>query len=375
MQDISKPGLLRRIAVLAGTALVIALAAAAVATGSSALAKRVDTAPAPDPAARASVAVSPVRFDESYDTTRRFLGQIEAAADAVLSFELSGRLADLTVDEGEHVAKGDVIARLDTALLEAERRRLLASQDATRAQLTFAVTRFARAEQLRGEGFSSQETLDQARATRDELQSRIAEIEAALATVAINIEKSVLRAPFDGRVGARDVEISETVSPGQKILTLIEQGAPSVRVGLPLDVGADKLRDVSIELDGQRFGATLRQLRPDIDPTTRTRTALFALDTDRVLSIGQTVSLLVETEVAARGAWIALDALQQGSGSIWTVLVVDDGIVRNAAVEILFQQSDRAFVQGSFANGAQLIVTGAHRVVPGQRVDILDGGA
>ncbi|MFA8387503.1 MAG: efflux RND transporter periplasmic adaptor subunit [Pelagibaca sp.] len=319
--------------------------------------------------------MSSVQFEDHYTTTRHFLGQIEATSDAVMSFELSGRLAEIAVEEGESIAQGDVIARLETALLEAERARLIASRDATNAQLTFAETRMSRAQQLQGEGFSSQETLDQARATRDELAGRIAEIEAGLATVAINIEKSVMHAPFDGQVGALDVDIAETVSPGQMVLTLIETGPPMVRVGIPLSVSQDDLQQVTIEVAGQQYMANLQQMRPDIDPITRTRTALFALQSDSALAFGQTANLIVETDVAARGAWVLLDALQQGSGSIWAVLVVEDGVVRTAAVEVLYQQSDRAFVQGSFTEGAQLIHTGAHRVVPGQQVLILEDGA
>lgn len=375
MQSKNKPSILRRISILGGTAIVIAIAVGAVTLGSHALAQRVENAPSPEPALLTSVVVSPVQFEDHYTTTRHFLGQIEATSDAVLSFELGGRVAEVAIEEGGSIVKGDVIARLDTALLESERARLTASRDATNAQLTFAETRLNRAQQLLGEGFSSQETRDQARATRDELAGRIAEIEAGLATVAINIEKSVMHAPFDGQVGALDVEIAETVSPGQMVLTLIETGPPMVRVGIPLSVSQDALQQVTIAVAGQQYIANLQQLRPDIDPTTRTRTALFALQSDSVLAFGQTANLVVETDVAARGAWVSLDALQQGSGSIWTVLVVEDGVVRTAAVEVLYQHSDRAFVQGSFTEGAQLIHTGAHRVVPGQQVLILEDGA
>ena len=372
MQQQNRPVVFRRIVILGGTALVFGIVFAIVTIGSDVLAERAENAPAPAAASLTSVAVSTVQFDNHYTTSRRFLGQVEATADATLSFELSGRLADLNVDEGQSVKKGDVIARLDTALLDAERNRLIASKDATNAQLTFAETRLKRAEQLRGEGFSSQETLDQAHATRDELRGRIAEIDAALSTVAINIEKSMLHAPFDGRIGALEVEAAETVNPGQMILSLIETAAPHVRVGIPLSVSEDSLKQVTIEVAGQQYTAKLQQLRPDIDPTTRTRTALFALDTEQAIAFGQTASLLVQTEVDARGAWVSLDALQQGSGSIWTVLVVEDDIVRIAAVEVLYQQSDRAFVQGSFAEGAHLISKGAHRVVPGQQVQVLE---
>ncbi len=371
MKDNAKPSILRRATILTGTAIVIGISGGAVAIGSEFLVERVENAPQAAVASMTSVAVDLVTFEDHYTTSRRFLGQIEATADTVLSFELGGRLAELTVGEGESVTQGDVVARLDTALLEAERARLVASRNATQAQLAFAQSRLARAQRLQGEGFSSQETLDQARATRDELNSRIAEVEAALSSVAINIEKSVIRAPFDGRVGAQNVDITETLSPGQHVLTLIETGNPIVRVGLPLSMSEQDMADVMINVEGALYPAQLDQLRPDIDPTTRTRTALFTLQGDIVPTFGQTATLLIETDVAARGAWISLDALQQGSGSIWTALVVEDQIVRTAAVEVLYQQSDRAFVRGTFAEGAQLIRTGAHRVVPGQQVHVL----
>ena len=115
-------------------------------------------------------------------------------------------------------------------------------------------------------------------------------------------------------------------------------------------------------------------IRPDIDPVTRTRTALFALDTDDAPTFGQTATLSIDMQIAARGTWVPVDALQEGSGSIWNVLVVEDGTVRTAAAELLHAETDRAFVRGSFAEGATLIRSGAHRVVPGQEVTILTAG-
>lgn len=365
--------LAKRLAMIAGTVVVIGCAGAAVTFGSQALANRVAETPTPDPASVLPVSVLPITFESEYTTQRRFLGQIEPATQAHLSFELNGKLAELLLGEGDTVSQGDVMARLDTSLLDAERQRLLASQNATRAQLTFAESRLARAVELQADGFTSQETLDQTRATFDELISRISEIDAALLTLQINIEKSVLRAPFAGRVGAQDVEEMETLTAGQSVLSLIETSTPQVRVGLPLHLSADDIEEVSIAVNGVEYPATLDQLRPDIDPSTRTRTALFKLHGDTSFAFGQSATLMLETAVPATGAWVGLDALQQGSGSIWTVLVVEDDIVRIAAVEVLYLQDDRAFVRGSFPEGAQMIKSGAHRVVPGQQVRILSG--
>ncbi|MEM6939339.1 MAG: efflux RND transporter periplasmic adaptor subunit [Pseudomonadota bacterium] len=374
MKNDQKPGVIRRTVTFIGTLAVIALAGGAVAVGTEALSTRADNAPKGAVAELASVAVRPIQFDGHYTTTRQFLGQVEAGADAVLSFELGGQLAELTLEEGDPVFKGTVIARLGTELLEAEQRRLEASRKATAAQLTFAETRLKRATDLRAEGFSSQETLDQARATRDELLSRIEEVEAGLMTVKINLEKSVLIAPFDGRVGVKNVEVPETLSAGQPILTLIETSAPIVRVGLPLSFSTQDLQNVNVAINGVAYPATLKQLRPDIDPVTRTRTALFSVAMGDVPAFGQTATLQVVAQVAARGTWVPFDALQQGSGSIWSARVVEDNVVRTADVEVLYTESDRAYVRGSFAEGALLIETGAHRIVPGQRVNVLLSG-
>lgn len=375
MQDKSKPSFVRRGLTLIGTVIVIAGAGAAVSVGADILTDRAAQAPAPVAADITPVAVRTLAFEDHYTVTRRFLGQVEANADVTLSFELGGRLATLPVEEGAAIAKGDIIARLDTALLETEATRLQASRNATQAQLGFAETRLTRATELLGDGFSSQETLDQARATRDELRARIDEIDAGLQTVQINLDKSILRAPFAGRVGTLAVEANETLGAGQHVLSLIETTAPVIRVGLPLDLSPDMLKRPTIEIDGVPYQGELKQLRPDIDPVTRTRTALFRIAADAALTFGQSATLLIDAPVAARGAWVPMDALQEGSGSIWTVLVVNEGTVQTAAVELLHVQSERAYVRGTFVDGTQLIETGAHRVVPGQKVSVLAAGS
>ncbi|MEM8536677.1 MAG: efflux RND transporter periplasmic adaptor subunit [Pseudomonadota bacterium] len=374
MSNKPKKSLFRRGVTLIGTIGVIAVAGVAVSVGSDTLAQRAAAAPAPDAAEITPVSVVPLQFADHYMVSRQFLGQVEATEDATLSFELSGQLATLAVDEGDSVVAGQIIARLDTALLEAEQARLEATRDATNAQLTFAESRLARATELVADGFSSEETRDQALATRDELLARLAEVDAGLAATQINLNKSVLRAPFDGRVGQRAARSMETLSPGQPVLTLIETATLRVRVGLPLDIRTESLFDITLTIGGQAYSATLDQIRPDIDPVTRTRTAIFAVDTADALTFGQTATLTIDSRVNETGVWVSNDALQEGIGSVWTVLVVADDTVRTAAVELLHSEADRAFVRGTFTEGMTLINGGAHRVVPGQQVRILMAG-
>ena len=377
MSDVTKPSLFRRaVRWTVSTTLtlgVVAGAGAAVFFGSNMLADRAEAIEPPVAADLTKVSVSPLRMETSYTVPRRFVGQVESGANVTLSFELGGRLTQLFVEEGDRVTQGQEIARLDVALLDAERNRLEASRSAIASQLEFAETRVVRAVALREEGFASQEALDQARTTRDELLNRIAETEAALASVQINIEKSVLIAPFDGQVGAQSVDGGETLAAGQAVLTLLETSTPEVRVGLPLTVSPDMLVDAKVDVGGVLYPVTLSHMRPDIDPVTRTRTALFTIEAKTAPLFGQTATLVLQTQQMADGAWVPMDALREGSGSMWTVLVVDDGIVRNAAVEVLHAEETQVFVRGTFESGAALIDSGAHRVVPGQAVEVLSG--
>ncbi|MEM6760920.1 MAG: efflux RND transporter periplasmic adaptor subunit [Pseudomonadota bacterium] len=353
------------------TSLVIAGASAAVFFGSTHMANRAEATAVPETADPTPVEVVELVTSDGFDIPRRFVGQVEAAASVVLSFELAGRLEELSVQEGTEVAAGTILARLDTSLLMAERTRLQASQSATEAQLELAETRLMRAQALLTDGHVSQETVDQALATRDELASRMKEISAAIDVVAINLKKSELPAPFDGRVGLRNVDGGETLAAGAPVLTLIKTAAPEVRVGLPLSVDATRLGDVFIEIGGTRHPARLAQVRPDIDPVTRTRTALFTLLTDEMPTFGQTATLTLKTRVDASGTWVPLDALQEGIGGTWNVLVVQDDVVRLAMVEVRHADETHAFVRGTFAPGTQMIQSGAHRVVPGQLVQTI----
>ena len=366
---------LRRLGTVTLTLVIVGFAAGLVAFGSSQLAMRA-SASAPATVAEATpVSVRRLTMEDGYSVSRQFIGQVEAGQATDLSFEFGGRVETITVDEGAAVAAGQKIAELDTRIVEAERTRLEAARTALEAQLTLAEQTLERVTELRERGFAPVERVDQALAARNALKAQIGETDAALQTVALQLEKSVLLAPFEGRVAARVIDVGATVGGGQPVMRLLESGAPQVRVGLPLSVQAGDLSDVEIEIDGTLYGATLETLRPDVDPVTRTRTAIFRLAETGEVAFGQTARLELSETIEARGTWVPVRALRENAGGVWTVLTVDeDKIVRPAAVEVLQADASRAFVRGSFTDGMQLIESGPQRVTPGQVVRIAEGG-
>ncbi len=191
-----------------------------------------------------------------------------------------------------------------------------------------------RTEALSARGFNSEASLDEALARLDELVARIAEIDAALADNGLRHGKAEVRAPFAGRVTERLVDGGETLAAGQTIVALVQLQAPRARVGVPLDVGEEALAEALIEIGGTPLRARLLTLRPDVDPVTRTRTALFEFDATERSVFGQTARLVVRQTVEAEGVWVATTSLKEGLRGQWSVLVVDgDQVVRPATVE------------------------------------------
>lgn len=370
-------GLFKRSARLAGrlllTAAVVAGAVFAVQFGAAELGRRADAAPAPDAAPLIPVTATAPQIEPGYAISRGFVGQVEAHKTVSLSFELSGRLDTILVDEGDRVTKGQVLATQDLSLLTSERARLTASRDAAEARLRFARQTVERSTALSARGFSSQAGLDEALSRQDELLASIAEIDVSLDNVDIRIAKSRITAPFDGRVTESLVDGGETLGAGQTVLGLVALRKPQVRIGVPLDLTEDVLARAMIDVGGQVHPARLATLRPDIDPVTRTRTAIFDIDTSDDLAFGQTARLVLRDTVDAPGLWLPIASLQEGVRGQWTVLAVDaDNTVRAAPVEILHAESDRVFVRVAFPEGARLIEAGPQRVTVGQRVAVTD---
>lgn len=314
-----------------------------------------------------SVRVAPIALQGSIVVPRQFPGELEARQTSNLAFEFSGFLDSLSADEGDRVAQGQELARLDVDLLRAEREALLASRNAVLAKLTFAESKLARAERLRNRGAGSADQADQARAEREELVARIAEIDANLRQNEIRQEKSVLYAPFNGLIGARLVDSGNNITAGETILTVYDIEEPRFRVGLPTDLDPSLLYQPEIVIDGTPYPAVLEATRPDIDPSTRTRTVLFAIG--RTDTVGQPGILTTKVEQNIIGAWVPFDAMRAGINGAWTILVVDAAnVARPVIVEVLHIGNGRAFVKGAFDNGDPMIVEGAHKIAPGQSV-------
>jgi membrane fusion protein (multidrug efflux system) len=237
-----------------------------------------------------------------------------------LSPRVAGQVVEVLVDENRRVRAGDALVRLDPADFEARVARARADVDAARkrmaqahaaadaaaAQVRAAQVRLRHAEQevararsLFRSGVASRTALDAAEAARDgaaaELHAAeereraeralvgnaapVRQAEAALREAELALEHAVVRAPFDGMVGRRSVELGANVSPAQPLVALAEAGGSWVTANFKETQIADMDPGDPAEVRVDAFpGAVFRGRVDSISPATGAKYALLPPD-------------------------------------------------------------------------------------------------
>ncbi|WP_162300054.1 efflux RND transporter periplasmic adaptor subunit [Kineobactrum sediminis] len=332
--------------------------------------------PAPEPL---PVLTTPFTPQDNYQRSVRFSGLLKAREKSSLGFEIPGVLTELTVREGDRVAAGTVLARLDTDRLAAQHRIATAELAGIEAELQLARLRAKRQRDLRASGAVSEQDFDEARLAVVALEAGRQALSERLESLAIDLANATLYAPYDGAVTARRADPGTVVAAGSPVIQLVSTGAPEARIGLPapqLDTLQPGQRYL-LELRSGAVKATLRAVGADINPHTHTALALFELpDTANALD-GETVSLQLQETIAANGGWLPISALLEGERGAWTVLRLEQAtggstVAVREAVEVLAVDGDRAYVRGSLVSGQDVIADGVHRIAAGTPVQALD---
>ena len=323
------------------------------------------------------VATTPFKTQPFYMRSADFLGYIAAENDSLIGFEVAGTIIDLPANPGDRVNQGDVLAVLDTGRREALVQARQAEVRRVAAELELANLQATRLGGLHDDGLASEQDFDEARFRVEALEAALASANANAESSRLDIERSRLRAPFNGVIANQLVETGAVVTPSMPVLHVVSDGALEARIGVPqsilpsLNIG----QTYQLHTGDRRFDARLRAIRQDIDPATLTVGAIFDSIDDLDLLDGQTVTLKLEERVEAEGGWLPLDALSEGSRGLWSVLVVsaevEGYVARRESVEVIYSRGNRVFVRGTLPDSALVISGGLQRLSPGTVVDPL----
>jgi RND family efflux transporter MFP subunit len=233
------------------------------------------THPIPDSAPLA-IGTRPLRELAIYPQ-RSAPAQSLPANESRLSAEVSARILELPFDVGQLVRKGEVVARLEQRDFELAVARAEASMSAVQARIVLAEAQLERARALEKQNFISAEAVIQRETELAVQRAELAIQRAGLATAKRELEKTMLRAPFDAIVKERRVGVGELASPGAVLMTLIDRSRPEVSAQVELK-DAQSLKDAgrAVFIAEVEYQVRLVRVSPAVDRESRTVEARLA---------------------------------------------------------------------------------------------------
>lgn len=169
-------------------------------------------------------------------TVRRYPGVLEPSEVNQLSFEVGGRMGRITLDVGEQIRSGQVLAELEPEQFETTIENRRAAVAEAQATLKQAEDDLARSEALLASGTITVVRRDTDATEVAQTQARLTQAEKDLASAQQDLADAKLIAPFDGIVDALAVDSFATVTAGQTILSLYQQSAFEVSFSVSFDV-------------------------------------------------------------------------------------------------------------------------------------------
>ena len=334
--------------------------------------------------AQLTVAYVTVTPQAEFSTNRVYAGTSLAARRAELGFKRGGEVATVMVDLGDSVAAGQLLAQLDTRALASDLRRAqseevlaAANRRSASAQTELAANTERRVRALRANGNVSQQAFDEAhlqyrvsRAQLEVAQASLGRAQAAVEAMEVALSEAEIRAPYGGVIQARHVDEGSQIGPGSPALSLVETSKREAHIGIPESAVTSLTVGDAYTINWQNVSASaqLRSLLPEVNPNTRTVTAVFTV-ADQRIPLGAVVELSLRQRVPGNGFWVPIEALTAMDRGLWGVFIIDaENIVQQRLVEIVHNEGDRAFVRGLLSTSDRVVATGTQRIVAGQRV-------
>jgi len=348
----------RRVLVALAVTMVVALGARSVGWlgGRAAAAGPGDGAPGEMPPM--PVDVDTARRGGVVDAVRA-TGRIEAVQAVDLRPDEQGRVVGLLFREGQAVAAGTPLVRIDDAMLRAQAERAMADRDLSLQQLE-------RVKRLRAENAASPADLE-----RVEAAARSAD--AALAVLQLQIERSTVKAPFAGVVGQRFVSAGDYVTTATRLLTLQTMDPQRAVIEIPERHAASLKRGQMVEFTvaaqpGRVFQAVVDFIDPVVQPTGRTiLVKARAPNPGRLLKAGMFIEARLTTAKRADAVVVPEDAIQplRTANVVWAVV---DGKASRRVVQLGTRSQGVVEIVSGVKPGEQVVVGGLERMAEGAPV-------
>ncbi|MHB2169860.1 efflux RND transporter periplasmic adaptor subunit [Alsobacter sp. R-9] len=301
-------------------------------------------------------------------------GDIQATKDVDAGFRVGGRVIERTVNVGDRVAAGQLLARLDPTTEETALKAAQATLAAARADITTTRNAYERQQSLIDQGFTTRPRYDQAKQAWETAQARLQDAEARVEAAADRVRFTQLRADAAGVVTARGAEVGEVVQPGRMIVRIARDDGRDAVFDAPASVlragsGDTVIRVALVSDPAVVTTGRVREVAPQADPVTRTFRVRVGLDSPpEAMRLGAPVNGSFDLASAVVVS-IPASALTS-TGRTPAVWVVDPktSTVSLRPIDVLRFETGRVVVSNGIDPGDVIVAAGVQALHPGQRV-------
>ncbi len=321
----------------------------------------------PPPESVASAKVQAVEWEAE----RAAVGTLVAVRGVTVGAELVGVVKEIGFDSGAYVKRGSLLVKLDTSTEEAQLAGAVADASLARANL-------ARARTLREGGANTEADLEAA-------EARAKQTEAVVANLQATIAKKTIRAPFDGRVAIRQVELGQAVQPGTPIASIQSVTPIYAEFWLPQQALADlavgqRARMTSDTFPGANWDGEVSVVNPEVDPATRNvRVRATFPNAEGRLKPGMFVKVEVLSSKKERVLIVPATAIVYApyGDSVFVIEQKDvngkaSSVARQRFVRLGERRGDYVAVTSGLTDGERIVSAGAFKLKNGVTVAVND---
>ena len=280
-------------------------------------------------------------------------GSLQPELRADLRAEVSGIVLQVLKDNGDQVTKGELLLRIDSTAI---RDNLLSAQEAERAAeaaLDQSERQYKRMQELVQKGVVAVETVETAEGTRNQAQSNLASTRARVVEARQLLEKTEVRAPFDGVVGARSVSAGNTVQIGMELLKVLDISTMRFEGMIAADEVGKVVTGAKVHFrvngfPGREFEGKVQRTNPVVNEATRQVQVLVSLPQ---VDGGFVAGLYAEGRVEAQSRSVILlpESALVRDGDLAHVWTVSQGELKRT--EVMLGEQDRRLGRFEISSG------------------------
>jgi RND family efflux transporter MFP subunit len=308
------------------------------------------------------------------------VGRMVSRNNPKLAAEVDARVVEILADEGEPVAQGEVLVRLDTTALELSRQEAQAAIQQLNASIANEQRRVQRYRDLKTRDVMPQERLDDAEAQLAVYQASMAAAEARLEIVEDRLNKACLVSPVNGVVERRHISVGDFVKIGTPLLTVTDAQALRVELPFPETVAAQLHLGQTLYLEspvapGVKVEARVDQIRPQVGTMSRALVIIADVMNPGPWRPEATVEARAVVELRPDAVAVPLlSVVQRPAGNVVYLLQqdADRQTVRQQLVEIGARQDGWIEIRSGIEPGTKLIAEGATYLSDGALVAVTE---